>query len=226
MAKTRPRTKTKKTKTTTSGADDLWSTLAKITEGLAESTRLLPPTTTCGCCGQKFSDPEVLAAHVEARAYRGRRKKPAGGPGPTPRPDPPASKTSKPSTPSKPAAGGGSSSGGSAVATTSVQMLHRASTAIPEEVDHDTKLGELDALLLSLRYAQLRLAEGISELADRLVAEVWVDPSVALAVEETAAQVAESSEGYQEARRRLRVVYAEQIEAKGRHQPRTAFFEE
>ncbi|MFD0802979.1 hypothetical protein ACFQZU_16855 [Streptomonospora algeriensis] len=114
-------------------------------------------------------------------------------------------------------------------APTTSQALNRAGTSAPDEVDESTKLGELDALLLSLRYAQLRYSEGISELAERLTSEIWLDPAVAQSLEETAASIAESAQGYQECRRRIRTIYAEQIEAASqgrRRQPRGEFFQE
>jgi hypothetical protein len=114
------------------------------------------------------------------------------------------------------------------MASPTTQMINRAAQSVPEEVDEHTKLADLDALLLSLRYAQLRFSEGISELAERMVTEIWLDPHIAAAVEETATSMAESAQGWQEARRRIRSVYAEQIEARanGRRAPRADFFGE
>ncbi|HLU96336.1 MAG TPA: hypothetical protein VKZ89_05795 [Thermobifida alba] len=233
MARTKTRRRSYKTKY--DREIDIWSVLGRIAEGLAERTGVLAPSVSCSCgCGTKWTDMEALERHLDSVNARGRSQT-RGAPAPKPA----AKKTKTPTTkkasapaPTRaaaPAAAPPATSGGSMATSPTAQRLHAAAAALPDEIDASTKLGELDSALLALRYAQLRLAEAVSEYGERLVSEVWLDPFVAAAVEETGAGIAEAAQGWQEVRRRIRVTYASEIEAAqdgGRRKPRSEFFAE
>ena len=221
---TRTRTRRRRVHTRYDRDLELWSVLARITEGLAERTGIIAPSVTCSCgCNTRWTDMEALERHLDGINRRNTPKttRKGGSSATTPR----AANFNAAAATMPPI----STQGGSVAAPTTSQMLNRAASAAPDEIDENTKLGELDSLLLSLRYAQIRYSEGISELAERMTSEIWLDPSIAQALEATATTIAESAQGYQDCRRRIRQVYAEQIEAASngrRHQPRTEFFQE
>ena len=227
---TRTRTRRRRVHTRYDRDLELWSVLARITEGLAERTGIIAPSVTCSCgCNTRWTDMEALERHLDGINRRNTPK--------TTRKGGSAANFNAAQARSNLARRNAaaatmppiSTQGGSVAAPTTSQMLNRAASAAPDEIDENTKLGELDSLLLSLRYAQIRYSEGISELAERMTSEIWLDPSIAQALEATATTIAESAQGYQDCRRRIRQVYAEQIEAASngrRNQPRTEFFQE
>lgn len=181
------------------------------------------PKITCGCSdckGKTWHDRDAFKAHMfgPSSQYAVPATARIGAITPKPKPKPTTNPTTSAAT--RAAAFWNRSNPGMSQIAALVNAANQVAQMEPQNAE------EFEQMLGGLAMAYLRIADSIAEQAEKLDAELGIDPKVTAPLYTGADSLGEMGKAYRNARNQFRSVYAAQLEAmnKGVRQPKNPDF--